>query len=146
MIALSSLFVGLLFGLGLILSGMVDPSKVLGFLDLAGAWDPSLAFVMGAALAVGSVGFAVARRRKASLLGEPMRLPAGRRIDRRLVLGSTLFGAGWGLAGFCPGPAFTALGMGEPKALLFVGAMLAGMGLYEQLERRRVAPPATQAR
>jgi uncharacterized protein len=144
--ALSSLVAGLLFGLGLIVSGMVDPAKVLGFLDLAGAWDPTLALVMAGAIAVGSIGFALARRRRRSLLGLPMRLPAARRLDQRLIVGSTLFGAGWGLAGFCPGPAITALAMGEPQALLFVGAMLVGMGLYEELERRRVAPPATQAR
>lgn len=146
MVALSAGFAGLLFGFGLIVAGMVDPSKVLAFLDLFGAWDPSLAVVMAAALVVGSFGFALARRRKASLLGEPMRLPASRTIDRRLVVGSTMFGAGWGLVGYCPGPALTALGMGEPKALVFVMAMLAGMAIYEALERRRVAPPATQAR
>jgi uncharacterized protein len=146
MLALSSLLVGLLLGLGLIVSHMADPAKVLGFLDLAGAWDPSLAFVMVAAIAIGSIGFALARRRSVSVLGEPMRLPAARRIDKRLVIGSALFGMGWGIAGFCPGPALTALGMGEGKALIFVCAMLAGMGLYEQLERRRLAPPATQAR
>ena len=146
MVALAALFAGLLFGVGLIVAGMVDPSKVLAFLDLMGAWDPSLALVMAAALAIGSIGFALARRRETSLLGEPMRLPSARRIDRRLIVGSTLFGMGWGLVGYCPGPALTALGMGEPKAVLFLGAMLAGMGLYEELERRRLAPPATQAR
>jgi uncharacterized membrane protein YedE/YeeE len=146
MLAFSSLVVGVLFGIGLIVSGMADPSKVLGFLDLAGAWDPSLAFVMLGAIAVGSVAFARARRRETSVLGAPMRLPVARHIDRRLLLGSVMFGVGWGLAGFCPGPALAALGMGEPKALLFVGAMLAGMGIYEVLERRRLAPPSTQAR
>lgn len=146
MLAFSSLLVGLLFGIGLIVSGMADPAKVLGFLDLAGEWDPSLAFVMLGAIAVGLAGFARAQRRKTSLLRAPMRLPVARQIDKRLVLGSTMFGVGWGLAGFCPGPALTALGMGEPKALLFVAAMLAGMGIYEMLERRRLAPPSTQAR
>lgn len=146
MLALSSLLVGLLFGLGLIVSGMADPAKVLGFLDLAGEWDPSLAFVMAGAIAIGLVGFALARRRRTSLLGEPMRLPTARHVDRRLLLGGAAFGVGWGLAGFCPGPALTALGMGEPKAVLFVGAMLTGMGIYEELERRRLAPPSTQAR
>ncbi|WP_066338156.1 DUF6691 family protein [Azohydromonas lata] len=139
MLLLSSFLSGLVFGLGLILSGMADPAKVLGFLDLAGAWDPSLALVMGGALAVGLVAFTVAKRMKTSLLGEPMRLPTATRLDARLVGGSLLFGVGWGVAGFCPGPALVALGMGEVKAALFVAAMLAGMGLFELLERRRAA-------
>ncbi|WP_341646020.1 DUF6691 family protein [Thauera sp. SDU_THAU2] len=128
--------VGLLFGIGLIVAGMSNPAKVLGFLDLAGAWDPSLALVMGAAVAVGMAGFAVARRRKVSLLGEPMRIPAGRAIDRPLVVGSALFGIGWGLAGICPGPALTLLGMGAPKGVVFVLAMFAGMALFSLLQRR----------
>lgn len=144
--AISSFVVGLVFGLGLLVSRMVDPAKVLGFLDLAGDWDPSLALVMVGAIAIGAVGFTLARRRPQALLGGPMRLPVARQIDRRLVVGSALFGMGWGLAGFCPGPALTALGMGQSKALLFVLAMLAGMGIYEYLERRRLAPPATLAR
>ncbi len=133
---LASLLAGLVFGLGLIVSGMANPAKVLGFLDLAGAWDPSLAFVMGGAVGVGMVAFFVARRRTLSWLGAPMRLPPARGIDRRLVGGSLLFGIGWGIAGFCPGPALVALGMGSVKALLFVGAMLVGMGLFELLEWR----------
>ena len=128
---------GVIFGLGLIVSGMADPAKVLGFLDLAGAWDPSLAFVMAGAIAVGAVAFAVARERRVSFLGAEMNLPTTRRIDRRLVAGSLTFGIGWGVAGFCPGPGLVALGMGEIKALVFVAAMLAGMGLYEVLERRK---------
>lgn len=139
MLTLTALLAGLVFGLGLIVSGMANPAKVLGFLDLAGAWDPSLAFVMGGAIAVGVIAFAFARRRTVSLLDAEMKLPTARHIDRRLVLGSTLFGVGWGLAGFCPGPALTALGLGEVKALVFVAAMLVGMGLYETLERRRTA-------
>ena len=134
MMTLASLLAGLVFGLGLIVSGMADPAKVLGFLDLAGAWDPSLAFVMGGAVGVGLVAFFVARRRRVSLLGAPMQLPAARGIDRRLVGGSLLFGIGWGVAGFCPGPALVALGMGSVKALLFVAAMLVGMGLFELFE------------
>jgi len=140
MIALASLLCGLVFGLGLIVSGMANPAKVLGFLDLAGQWDPSLAFVMGGAIGVGMVGFAVAGRRAVSLLGAEMRLPSAREIDRRLVAGSVLFGIGWGIAGFCPGPGLVALGMGEVKALVFVAAMLAGMGVFEWLERRRRMP------
>ncbi|WP_454908552.1 DUF6691 family protein [Variovorax gossypii] len=136
MIALASLLAGLVFGLGLVVSGMANPAKVLGFLDLAGSWDPSLAFVMAGAIAVAMVGFLAARRRALSLLGAEMRMPSARRIDRRLVLGSLLFGVGWGIAGFCPGPGLVALGMGETKALVFVAAMLAGMGIFELLERR----------
>ncbi len=132
----TSLLAGLLFGFGLILSGMASPAKVLGFLDLAGAWDPSLALVMVGAIAVGLVAFALVRRREATLLGLPLRLPTASAIDRRLVGGSLVFGAGWGLAGFCPGPALVVLGMGELKAVVFVAAMLAGMGLFELLERR----------
>ncbi|WP_029001962.1 YeeE/YedE family protein [Azohydromonas australica] len=136
MTAFAALLAGLVFGLGLIVSGMADPAKVLGFLDLAGAWDPSLAFVMGGAIGVGLVGFALAGRRTRSVLGQEMKLPTARHIDRRLVGGSLLFGIGWGIAGFCPGPGLVALGMGEAKALVFVLAMLAGMGLFELLERR----------
>ena len=128
---------GLVFGLGLLLSGMADPAKVLGFLDLAGAWDPSLMFVMGGAVGVGVVAFALARKRARSLLGEPMQLPTKTSIDRRLLLGALLFGAGWGLAGFCPGPAVVALGAGEAKAVVFVLAMLAGMALFELVAARR---------
>jgi uncharacterized protein len=137
-----SLLAGTVFGLGLILSGMAEPQKVLGFLDLSGAWDPSLAFVMAGAIAVGLIAFTVARRRKVSLLGLQMRLPTARRIDRRLIVGSTLFGIGWGIAGLCPGPALVALGMGRPQALDFVIAMLGGMVLFEVIEllRRQPAP------
>lgn len=144
----ASLLAGLVFGLGLIVSGMADPAKVLGFLDLAGAWDPSLALVMAGAIAVGSLGFIVAGRRTQTVLGTPMKLPTSTVIDRRLVLGSLLFGVGWGLAGFCPGPALVALGMGQPQALTFTLAMLAGMGLFEAIERlrhRAAARPAAPA-
>ncbi len=134
---LISLLAGLVFGFGLIVSGMADPAKVLGFLDLAGAWDPSLAFVMGGAIGVGVVAFAVARKRTRSFLGAEMKMPTARHIDRRLVLGSLAFGIGWGIAGFCPGPGLVALGMGEAKAAAFVAAMLAGMGVFEALESRK---------
>ncbi len=145
----SSLLAGLVFGLGLIVSGMVDPAKVLGFLDLAGAWDPSLALVMGGAIAIGLPAFALAKRRSTSWLGAPLPMPASRTLDARLVLGSLMLGIGWGLAGFCPGPAIVALGMGSREALLFVAAMLAGMALFDVVERRRAgaspAPLAAQA-
>jgi uncharacterized membrane protein YedE/YeeE len=131
-----SLLAGLLFGLGLIVSGMVNPAKVVGFLDLAGRWDPSLAFVMAGAIAVSAVAFAVAHRRTVSFLRQVMRVPTARHIDRRLIGGSILFGIGWGIAGFCPGPGLVALGMGELKAAVFVVAMLAGMSAFELLERR----------
>ena len=137
--ALASLLAGLVFGLGLILSGMTNPAKVLGFLDLAGPWDPSLALVMAGAIAVGLAAFALARRRETSLLGLELKLPASRRIDRRLIGGSLLFGIGWGVAGFCPGPALVALGMGEAKAAVFVASMLLGMGVFELLELRSAA-------
>ena len=139
MLALTSLLAGLVFGLGLILSGMTNPAKVLGFLDLFGQWDPSLALVMGGAVTVASIAFFLVRRRTVSLLGAPMKRPTSRQIDRPLVTGSVLFGVGWGLAGFCPGPALVALGMGEGKAVVFVLAMLGGMGLFELFERRRRA-------
>lgn len=139
MTVFASLLAGLVFGLGLIVSGMADPAKVLGFLDLGGAWDPSLAFVMAGAIAVGALAFAVAKRRTVSFLGATMKLPTSRDIDRRLVIGSVLFGIGWGVAGFCPGPGLVSLGMGEVKALVFVVAMLVGMGVFELLEHRRQA-------
>jgi uncharacterized membrane protein YedE/YeeE len=135
-----ALLAGLLFGLGLILSGMADPSKVLGFLDLAGNWDPSLAFVMGGALLVGSLLFPFVTRRPKSVLGEAMRLPTATQIDRRLVLGGLTFGVGWGLAGYCPGPALASLAQGGSKPLLFFAAMLAGMTLFEVLERMKNRP------
>ena len=137
MYALSAFVAGLVFGIGLIVSGMVNPAKILGFLDFAGAWDPSLAVVMAAAVAVGVVAFAVARKRASAWLGTPMELPAARSVDRGLVLGSLAFGVGWGLAGFCPGPALVALGAGKMQALVFVAAMLAGMLVFELAERAR---------
>lgn len=137
MYPISAALAGLLFGVGLILAGMANPANVLGFLDLAGQWNPSLALVMGGALLVGVTAFPLAGKRHASLLGAPMRLPTARDIDRRLVLGGLAFGVGWGLAGFCPGPALVSLAFGGAKAWLFFGAMLAGMGLFEVLERVR---------
>jgi len=131
-----SLLAGAVFGLGLQVSGMANPAKVLGFLDLAGPWDPSLALVMAGAIAIASMAFGIAGRRPLSLMGQEIKLPSSRTVDRRLVAGSLLFGIGWGIAGFCPGPALVAFGMGEGKAVVFVVAMLAGMGAFELLERR----------
>jgi uncharacterized membrane protein YedE/YeeE len=134
---LTSLFAGLLFGLGMAISGMVDPARVTGFLDLAGAWDPSLAFVMGGALLVFMPGyFLLVKPRRRSLLGEPIVTVPAPRLDRRLIGGSLLFGIGWGIAGICPGPAVAILLTGHWQVLLFVAAMLLGMLLFEALERR----------
>jgi uncharacterized membrane protein YedE/YeeE len=130
-------FSGLIFGLGLILAGMTDPLKVKGFLDLAGAWDPSLALVMGGAIALGVFVFARAARLRVSWSGAPMQIPTDRTIDRRLVFGGMLFGAGWGIAGFCPGPALVALGSGIGAAVIFVAAMLVGMIVHDQFIARR---------
>ena len=129
---LSALLAGLVFGIGLILSGMTNPAKVLGFLDLAGAWDPSLLFVMGGALLVAAPAYAIGMRRRRTLMDEPLNLSTASVIDRRLVLGSLAFGAG-----YCPGPAVASLALGGWKPLLFFGAMLAGMGIYELIERRK---------
>ena len=128
---------GLVFGIGLWISGMVLPSKVLGFLDVTGAWDPSLGLVMVGAILAGLVAFTLARGRVRSLLGFEMKLPTARHIDRRLVVGSLIFGIGWGIAGLCPGPALVDLGTGELKALVFFVALLAGMGVFELIERAR---------
>lgn len=128
---------GLVFGLGLIVSGLANPAKVLGFLDLAGAWDPSLLLTMGSAVAVGLAGFLMARKRTVSLLGLALQLPTARHLDHRLIAGSALFGVGWGLAGICPGPALVLLGSGLVKGVVFVAAMLLGMVLFEILERRK---------
>ena len=141
---LSEFFVGLLFGWGLLISGMTDPGKVIGFLDLAGAWDPSLALVMGGAIAVGFFAFGAAKKRTLNFFGGALHLPTSRDIDKRLVLGSLLFGAGWGLAGFCPGPGIVSMAAGQPKAAVFVAAMIAGMVVFEWLDRlgRRALPAA----
>ena len=137
---LTALVTGLIFGLGLIVSGMGDPAKVIGFLDLAGTWDPSLACVMGGAIALGFVAFRIGAQRKTTFLGQPLQLPSNTRIDRRLVGGSALFGIGWGLAGICPGPSFVLLGRGIGQGVVFVLAMLAGMALFAALQPRKQQP------
>ncbi len=136
-----ALLAGLVFGIGLLMSGMTNPAKVQGFLDLFGRWDPTLAFVMGGAIVVAIGAFAMAKRRvangRASWSGEPIELPTSERIDARLIGGGVLFGIGWGLAGFCPGPALVALSSGFGPALWFVPAMLAGMALHDATMQRR---------
>ena len=138
---ISPFLVGLVFGLGLCLSGMTEPTKVLGFLDVAGAWDPSLAFVMGGAVVVAFVAFRIAIRRGSSLSGGHLHLPVAQAIDARLVAGSLIFGVGWGLVGLCPGPAIVDVGYLDGHAALFVLSMAVGMGLYGTL----VAVPAKPA-
>ena len=130
--SLFGFFSGLIFGIGLILAGMTEPIKVKGFLDLAGAWDPSLGFVMVSAIAVSALAFAWARRRDRSWTGAPIEIPSQRTIDGRLVGGGILFGLGWGIGGFCPGPALVALGNGMGAAGVFVAAMLVGMLLHDK--------------
>lgn len=125
----SQYLIGVLFGLGLIISGMSNPQKILNFLDLAGNWDPSLMFVMGGAILVGLVGFYIVSKRTEAFFGGALHIPTRRDISKPLVIGSLIFGAGWGIAGFCPGPALVALGAGYLKALVFVLAMLAGMAI-----------------
>lgn len=138
--------VGLVFGLGLLVSGMTDPGKVKGFLDVFGRWDPSLALVMGGAVGVGLLGFAwVNRRGRTWLGGSPLVRRAEVAIDARLLVGSALFGVGWGLAGFCPGPAVVALGTGAWQALVFCAAMVAGMALHDRSATLPAAPPSSGA-
>lgn len=127
--------VGLVFGIGLIVSGMTDPSRVLGFLDVTGRWNPSLGLVMCGAIFIGFVAFRLASSRERSLLGDAMRLPTSRQIDRRLIFGGLAFGAGWGLAGYCPGPVLASLAVGGTKPLIFFVAMVAGMGIFAVAER-----------
>ena len=137
MSSLIAVLSGLLFGIGLLASGMTDPAKVKGFLDLFGLWDPSLALVMGGAIAVGLIGFTLASRRTNSWSGEPIDLPKSTVVDRRLVLGGILFGVGWGIAGYCPGPGIVAASAGSLAGGVFVVAMLAGMTIHDRLIARR---------
>ncbi|MBX8521190.1 YeeE/YedE family protein [Pseudomonas cichorii] len=131
-----ALLAGVLFGIGLLLAGMTNPAKVLGFLDLAGQWDPSLAFVMLGAIAVAFLPFRWAGKRSQSLLGAPMQLPTGRTLDKRLIGGSLLFGIGWGIAGLCPGPSVALLLTLQWQPQVFVLSMLAGMLIFQTLENR----------
>jgi uncharacterized membrane protein YedE/YeeE len=137
---LTEFAVGLMFGVGLMASGMTDPGKVIGFLDLFGAWDPSLALVMGGAVVVGFFAFTLAKKRTSTFLGGVLRFPTNNQMDKPLVIGSLLFGAGWGLGGFCPGPALVSMADGQPKAMLFVAAMLIGMLGFELMDRFVHAP------
>ena len=125
----SQYLIGVLFGIGLIISGMSNPQKILNFLDLAGNWDPSLIFVMGGAIMVGLAGFYLVSKRSEAFFGGVLHIPTRRDISKPLIIGSLIFGAGWGIAGFCPGPASVALGAGHLKALVFILAMLAGMAI-----------------
>ncbi len=131
-----SLLAGLIFGIGLIVSGMADPAKVLGFLDITRLWDPSLAFVMGGAIGVGFFAFRSAKKRARPVYAAEMQLPNSQQIDKRLIGGSVLFGVGWGLAGICPGPGLVLLGAGIGKGMVFVAAMIAGMLIFQWLENR----------
>lgn len=137
---LTEFAVGLMFGVGLMASGMTDPGKVIGFLDLFGAWDPSLALVMGGAVVVGFFAFTLAKKRTSTFLGGVLRFPTNTQMDKPLVIGSLMFGAGWGLGGFCPGPALVSMADGQPKAMLFVAAMLIGMLGFELMDRFVHAP------
>lgn len=136
---LVALIAGLLFGLGLTVSGMINPAKVLNFLDLAGHWDPSLAFVMAGAIPVAAIGYALARQQPAPFCAPAFYGPTKRRVDARLVSGAALFGIGWGLVGYCPGPALAAVGFGNWRTLLFIAAMLVGMGAFQIFDRAGTA-------
>lgn len=136
---LSALLIGVIFGLGIAVSGMINPAKVLNFFDLAGTWDPSLAFVMGGALAVAIPGYRLTLGRPAPAFEDRFQLPDTRVIDRRLILGSATFGVGWGIAGFCPGGALPAIGTGDPAVFLFLAALIAGMLIARALQARSPA-------
>lgn len=126
-----ALVAGLFFGIGLIVSGMSNPAKIINFLDITGQWDPSLALVMCGAIGVGLLGFRLANQREKTLCDDPLQLPSIGKIDPRLLIGSTLFGVGWGLAGICPGPGFVQLGAGTSQGVIFVLALVIGMALFE---------------
>jgi len=132
---ISALLAGLVFGLGLTVSEMVNPAKVLAFLDLFGGWDPSLAFVMGAALLVTAIGYRLVWSRPSPVFAARFQVPGNRSLDARLAVGAVLFGIGWGLVGLCPGPAIAALTTGGMQAVAFLAAMVAGMVLFEGFDR-----------
>lgn len=136
MVGLMAWVSGIVFGLGIILSGMVNPAIVLAFLDVTGRWDPSLAWVMAAAVAVGSIAFTIAKKRKKSYLGGAIQIPSVTKIDVRLILGGIVFGIGWGIAGICPGPALVLVGSGSLEAIIFLTAMLLGMGGFEAIQQK----------
>lgn len=136
MFKIIALLSGIIFGFGLIVSNMINPAKVIAFLDVAGMWDPSLALVMAGAIAVAMPVFQLAKHRQASLCGLPMQLPISKVIDKRLVIGSLLFGVGWGIAGFCPAPALVSAATGQAEAIIFSLAMLTGFYLFAWLEKR----------
>lgn len=128
-----TLLSGIVFGLGLIISGMTNPAKVIGFLDIAGVWDPSLMFVMIGGIAVAFIGFKFVQDKTQTMFDEPIHLPGTTHISKELVIGSLLFGAGWALAGFCPGPALVAMGAGYKEAFIFVMAMIVGMTIHDHI-------------
>jgi uncharacterized membrane protein YedE/YeeE len=136
MISFIALIAGIIFGFGIIGSGMVNPALVLAFLDVTGDWDATLLWVMGGAVTVGTVAFMLAKKREQSYLGLPMQIPGVAKVDSRLLLGSLLFGIGWGIAGICPGPALVLMGTGNGDALVFLVAMLLGMGIYQIMQDR----------
>lgn len=136
--------IGLIFGIGLVISGMADPAKVLNFLDLAGMWDPSLAFVMAGAIAVAAPGYALVLRRAAPLRAERFDLPKTSPVDARLIGGAAIFGLGWGLSGLCPGPAIVSVPLGSAGIFPFVGAMLAGIVAAAFLQRALLRLPQSQ--
>lgn len=135
MTLISSFIAGLLFGVGLIISGMTDPAKVIGFLDITGEWNPSLAFVMAGAISVSYFAFRVAQKQSITIIGHPVAFPLKKEIDIRLIAGSITFGVGWGLAGYCPGPALASIATGDEKPIIFFVAMLIGMAIYEVLQK-----------
>jgi uncharacterized membrane protein YedE/YeeE len=137
-ISLIALLAGLIFGIGLMLSGMINPAKVLAFLDITGRWDPSLILVMAGAVSIGFFAFRSAKRRGQTLFASPIHLPATNMIDSRLILGSLMFGIGWGIAGICPGPGLVLAASGHAGAIIFVAAMLLGMAIFDLLEKRRM--------
>ncbi|KJS41799.1 MAG: permease [Roseovarius sp. BRH_c41] len=140
---LSALLVGLVFGVGIAISGMINPAKVLNFFDVAGTWDPSLIFVMGGALVTTFIGYRVVLKRPGPIVEAEFKLPTNTVIDARLIGGSAVFGLGWGIAGFCPGAAIPALGSGKPDVLAFVAALLAGIWVARAIQTKQAERKVT---